>query len=186
MNKIDRRAALYAMIGIILFNESTSHVIIYLLGLAILALPHKDNTLSFYSLHNDTPAIKKATKYSAGWDICNTRSIKLQPRSRVLVSTDVYIRKLPRSTYIRIAPRSGWALKGVDVAAGVVDADYGGEIRVLLVNTSDLEITVYAHSRIAQLIPEKYLNGELKWNGLPWQDTDYASRGVDGFGSTGV
>ena len=186
MNKIDKRAALYAMIAIILYYESTSHVIIYLFGLAILALPHKDNTLSFYSLHNDTPPIKRGTRYSAGWDICNSEPIKLPPRSRVLVSTDVHIRKLPKSTYIRIAPRSGWALKGVDVAAGVVDADYRGEIRVLLVNTYDIEIPMYAHTRIAQLIPEKYLDGELKWNGSSWQDTDYARRGVDGFGSTGV
>jgi dUTP pyrophosphatase len=63
----------------------------------------------------------------------------------------------PPHMYLRIAPRSGLARKGIDVGAGVVDADYRGEIRVLLINNSPKPLTVQPGDRIAQMILEQIL-----------------------------
>ena len=70
------------------------------------------------------------------------------------MSTGIKVR-LPIGTYGRIAPRSGLSLKGLDIAAGVIDRDYIGEIKVMLVNNSLHDFTVKANDRVAQLIIER-------------------------------
>jgi dUTP pyrophosphatase len=160
--------------------------IVYMFGLVIIGFLYKDNTLRLYSLHTDTRIPQKATSHSAGWDMSSSEHIHVLPHSRVLVATDVYIHTIPPSCYLRIAPRSGWAVKGLDVAAGVVDADYRGEIKVLLVNTTDNEIDVPKHTRIAQLITEKYADGPLEWNGVGAKEEALVMRGLGGFGSSGM
>ena len=62
---------------------------------------------------------------------------------------------IPHGAYRRIAPHSGLALKGINVAAGVIDSDYQEEVKVLLVNHSDIQFEVKMGDRIAQLIVEK-------------------------------
>ena len=62
---------------------------------------------------------------------------------------------IPHGAYGRIAPHSGLALKGIDVTAGVIDSDYQGEVKVLLVNHSDIQFEVKTGDCIAQLIVEK-------------------------------
>ena len=89
--------------------------------------------------------------------------------------------KLPPGTYGRIAPRSGLSLKGIDVGAGVIDRDYRGEIKVLLINNSAQPFAVNKGDRIAQLICEKIVYPYIKEDIL-----DYTTRGDKGFGSTGL
>merc|ERR1711862_510068 len=110
--------------------------------------------------------------------------IVVPSQQRRVVKTDLSI-ACPKGTYGRIAPRSGLAVKhGIDVGAGVVDADYRGPVGVVLFNFGDKDFTIEIGDRIAQLILEKIcadveivqVEGEL----------DDTKRGSGGFGSTGV
>ncbi len=85
--------------------------------------------------------------------------------------------------YLRVAPRSGLAVKqGIDVLAGVVDLDYRGEVMVALLNTGDQPVTINQGDRIAQLIVESIANPEVDET---WDELPTTARGSDGFGSTG-
>ena len=102
----------------------------------------------------------------------------------MVVSTGIGLQKLPDGTYGRIAPRSGLAVKhGLDTLAGVVDPDYRGEIKVVLINT-DMRVpfVIKPGYRIAQLILEKYEVANVVEVANPVVDTE---RGEGGFGSTG-
>jgi dUTP pyrophosphatase len=99
-----------------------------------------------------------------------------------LVPTDLAI-KLPDETYGRIAPRSGLACKNfIDVGAGVVDADYRGNVHVLLFNHGEMDFVIVKGDRIAQLIVEKILMPSVSQVLV----LDESSRGGKGFGSTGL
>ena len=121
---------------------------------------------------------------AAGFDLHSTDGYVVLPGHRVVVSTGVAI-KLPTGTYGRIAPRSGLAVKhGIDVLAGVVDPDYTGEVKVVLVNT-DLRNPFFIKPgyRIAQLILECYLVTDVVEVDAPPTET---ARGDAGFGSSGL
>ena len=84
--------------------------------------------------------------------------------------------------YARIAPRSGLSVKGLDIGAGVVDSDYRGPIKALLINNSNIPFQVNVGDRMAQLILERIENPEcILVNELPT-----SKRGSKGFGSTGI
>ena len=125
----------------------------------------------------------RGTPGAAGYDLYSTDGFIIMPGHRVVIPTGVAV-ELPAGTYGRIAPRSGLAVKhGVDVLAGVVDPDYTGELKVVLVNT-DLRraFMIRPGYRIAQLILENYTVAEV-------EETPYieeTERGDCGFGSTGV
>jgi dUTP pyrophosphatase len=125
----------------------------------------------------------RGTPGAAGYDLYSTDAFIIMPGHRVVIPTGLAI-QLPTGTYGRIAPRSGLAVKhGVDVLAGVVDPDYTGELKVVLVNT-DLRraFMIRPGYRIAQLILENYSTAEI-------EETPYVEqteRGEEGFGSTGV
>lgn len=90
---------------------------------------------------------------------------------------------IPVGNYGRIAPRSGLAAKhSIDVGAGVIDADYRGEVKVLLFNHSDIDFAINEGDRIAQMIIEKYTLTDL----VEVQELDDTVRGAGGFGSTGI
>jgi dUTP pyrophosphatase len=89
---------------------------------------------------------------------------------------------IPEGCYGRVAPRSGLAVKlGLDVLAGVIDADYRGEILCSLYNTSGLRISLPAGSKICQLIIEKIVTPTAVWS----DQLSATARGSGGFGSTG-
>ena len=88
---------------------------------------------------------------------------------------------IPRGAYGRIAPHSGLALKGIDVAAGVINSDYRGEVKVLLVNHLDIQFEIRMGDRIAQLIIEK-----ISLDKLNEENLDETKRGDKGFRSTGI
>ena len=123
---------------------------------------------------------------SAGMDLrANiTESILLKPLDRAIIKTGLFI-ELPIGYEAQVRPRSGLAAKkGITVlnSPGTVDADYRGEIGVILVNLSNEEFIVENGERIAQLIIAKHERAE--W--IEVQELSETSRGEGGFGSTGV
>ncbi|MDB9836823.1 MAG: dUTP diphosphatase [Candidatus Arcticimaribacter sp.] len=126
-----------------------------------------------------------ATVNSAGVDLrANSASpITLGPLERTIIGTGLKM-ALPEGFEAQVRPRSGLAAKhGLSVlnAPGTIDADYRGEIGVILVNLSNEPFTIQPGERIAQLVIAKY--EQVRWN---LQDTlDTTERGVGGFGSTG-
>jgi len=126
------------------------------------------------------------TVASAGMDLrANlTESITLNPLERAIVKTGLFI-ELPIGYEAQVRPRSGLAAKrGITVlnSPGTVDADYRGEIGVILVNLSNDPFVVENGERIAQLIIAKHERAE--W--IDVQELSETSRGEGGFGSTGV
>ena len=98
----------------------------------------------------------KGSKYAAGYDIATNEDVELAIFERKLIKTGVYLTACPSDTYLRVAPRSKIAVKlSVDIGAGVVDSDYRGEIRVLLVNHGTEPVSFNKGDKIAQLIPER-------------------------------
>lgn len=126
-----------------------------------------------------------ATLQAAGLDLKANipESIVLKPLQRKLISTGLFI-ELPESFEAQIRPRSGLAFKnGITVlnSPGTIDADYRGEIKVLLINLSDEEFIVNDGERIAQMVVSKH--EQIEW--LPVSELDNSTRGAGGFGSTG-
>jgi dUTP pyrophosphatase len=114
-----------------------------------------DPTLLVQKLSPTTQIPTRATPGSVGYDLHATEETVIPLGRRALVGTGIAI-KTPAGTYGWIAPRSGLAVKhSVDVAAGVVDPDYRGEVRVALVNQGNLPFMVKTGDRIAQLLLEK-------------------------------
>ena len=123
----------------------------------------------------------RGTALSAGYDLSSVADVVVPSLGRVAVPTGLAI-KVPASSYGRIAPRSGLAFKhGIDVLAGVIDADYSGQVVCILYNTSGIDYEIKKGDRIAQIIIEKIEMIDVEVvDELPTTD-----RGDDGFGSTG-
>ena len=133
---------------------------------------------------NPSPAY--ATQLSAGMDIrANLQEpLTLNPLQRMLIPTGLYI-ALPEGYECQARPRSGLAVKhGVTVlnSPGTIDADYRGELKVLLVNLSDTPFVIEPGERIAQLVVAKHEH--VEWSEV--EVLDETERGEGGFGSTGV
>ena len=137
----------------------------------------------------------RATEGSAGFDLFAAEAATIAPGRRALVGTGVRLsmHQTPplfdaRGVYARVAPRSGLAVRGIDVAAGVCDADYRGEYKVLLVNHSDAPFVVEPGDRVAQLLFERAHTDVTAVVVESAEQLQYASdgRGEGGFGSTGT
>lgn len=126
-----------------------------------------------------------STPLSAGMDICANidQPVLLKPLERMLIPTGLFI-ELPEGYEAQIRPRSGLALKkGITVlnTPGTIDADYRGEIGVILVNLSKEDFMVNDGERICQMVVSRHEKVE-------WQMTDLleeTARGAGGFGHTG-
>ena len=133
---------------------------------------------------NELP--KYETLFSAGMDLRANleESIVLKPFQRLVVKTGLFI-SLQQGYEAQIRPRSGLALKkGITVlnSPGTIDADYRGEIGVILINLSDLDFEINTGDRIAQLIIAKH--EKIEWKSV--DKLDESVRGDKGFGSTGI
>ena len=125
------------------------------------------------------------TAHAAGMDLraAITEEITLKPLQRLLVPTGLFI-ELPIGYEAQIRPRSGLAYKhGISIvnAPGTIDADYRGEIKVLLVNLSDTDFKIVNGDRIAQMVVAKHET-------VNWQPVDVlgeTDRGEGGYGHTG-
>lgn len=132
------------------------------------------------------PLPEYATELSAGLDLRANidEPIELKPLERTLVSTGLYI-ALPKGYEAQIRPRSGLAFKnGITVlnSPGTIDADYRGELKVLLVNVSNAPFIINDGERVAQMVIAKHEQ-------INWEQTnilDETDRGAGGFGHTGT
>ena len=127
-----------------------------------------------------------ATSQSAGMDLRASleESILLKPLQRVLVKTGLFM-ELPIGYEAQVRPRSGVAFKkGITVlnSPGTIDADYRGEIGVILVNLSDEEFVIEDGERVAQMVIAKH--EQVDWEEVV--ELVETERGIGGFGSTGV
>ncbi|KAG7662420.1 DUT1 [[Candida] subhashii] len=133
-----------------------------------------------------SPAAKLPTKGSAlaaGYDLYASQPGLIPAKGQGLIATDISI-IVPEGTYGRVAPRSGLAVKnGISTGAGVIDADYRGEVKVVLFNHSDKDFEVKAGDRIAQLVLEVIVNADIVE--IDADELDTTERGAGGFGSTG-
>ena len=133
---------------------------------------------------NDLPEYK--TPQSAGMDLRANidEAVTLEPMSRRLVKTGLFI-ALPEGYEAQIRPRSGLALKhGITVlnTPGTVDADYRGEIMVLLVNLSNISFIINPGDRIAQMVIARHEQAEFTLV----DELDDTERGEGGMGHTGI
>ena len=133
---------------------------------------------------NELP--KYETLLSAGMDIrANLEEpITIKPNQRSLIKTGLYI-SLHDGYEAQIRPRSGLALnKGITVlnSPGTIDADYRGEIGVIIANLSDSDFTIKSGDRIAQMVIAKF--EKISWKAV--DKLDDSLRGNKGFGSTGI
>ena len=142
--------------------------------------------VKFKKLSNNIETPQYATEQSAGMDLRAVLDAPVTLRSleRKVVMTDLSI-ALPRGFEAQVRPRSGLAAKhGITVlnTPGTIDADYRGNIGVILVNLSTEPFTINNGDRIAQLVVSKY--ERVEW--VEVDDLDETGRGSGGFGSTGL
>jgi dUTP pyrophosphatase len=132
------------------------------------------------------PIPEYKTLLSAGMDLRADldSTIHLAPMDRTLVPTSLFI-ALPSGYEAQIRPRSGLSIKkGISVlnSPGTIDADYRGEIKIILANLSREEVIIEDGERIAQMVISKHET--IQWNEV--EILDETERGSGGFGSTGI
>lgn len=133
--------------------------------------------------NNPLPAYQ--TAHAAGLDICAflPEPICLKPMDRALIATGLFI-EIPVGYEAQIRPRSGLALKhGITVlnSPGTIDADYRGEIKVLLINLGSEPFTIQSGERVAQMVVSAH--AQISWNET--NELSITERGSGGYGSTG-
>lgn len=134
---------------------------------------------------NELPSY--STDGSAGMDVRSAINIVVPAHNRVLIPTDLYV-GLPEGYEMQVRPRSGLALKhGITVlnTPGTVDANYRGNIGVILMNHSNEDFKVEIGDRIAQIIVAKYET--VEWNEVHNKEMlGITNRGASGFGDSGI
>jgi len=137
--------------------------------------------MKFTKFYEEAVIPTRGTKFSAGYDLVASDSVTIQPGFRRLVPTGIGWSVENDDDLNNVGfiwPRSGLASKaGLDTMAGVIDADYGGEIKVLLINLSDVPYVVNKGDKVAQLVIQKFTTVS--------EDTHNAVVRNGGFGSTG-
>jgi len=136
--------------------------------------------------HSDNPLPEYSTSSSAGMDLRAKldQDVRLKPLERKLIPTGLFI-ELPQGFEAQIRPRSGLALKkGISVlnTPGTIDADYRGEIGIILVNLSSEEFVIKNGERICQMVINKVET--VKWKQVG--SLEETVRGAGGFGHTGT
>lgn len=134
---------------------------------------------------SDNPLPEYATVGSSGMDLRAfvPEPVVLAPMQRALVPTGLFI-QLPENTEAQVRPRSGLAIKqGITClnSPGTVDADYRGELKVILINLSNESQTIHSGDRIAQMVIQRV--EKISWQLV--EELEETKRGAGGFGSTG-
>lgn len=142
--------------------------------------------LRVQKLSENATVPSRYTRGSIGYDLHSSEDTTIQKRKRRCVETDLLV-FAPPGTYIRIAPRSGLSVRGIDIGAGVVDPDYEGAVKVVVINNSPRRFTIKKGDRIAQLICEKCDTPKVEViDNVSYVDCSSQNiRGTDSFGSTG-
>lgn len=133
------------------------------------------------TLSDDATIPTRGSIEAAGLDLYASQDFTLLPGNRALISTGIAM-SFRKGFYVRIAPRSGLAVKnGIDVLAGVVDSDYRGEVKVALINLSKDTYVIHKGDRIAQAIMTPVEMCQV----VQVYQLDDSARGEGGYGSTG-
>ena len=130
------------------------------------------------------PAPSYATPHAAGMDVVSAEDVTLQPGGRHAVATG-FAMAIPVGYEVQVRPRSGLALKhGISLpnTPGTIDADYRGELKVILINLGDAPFVIARGDRIAQLVAAPVQMARF----TEVEELDETVRGSGGFGSTGV
>tara|TARA_Y100000385_G_scaffold167653_1_gene173661 strand:- start:4217 stop:4651 length:435 start_codon:yes stop_codon:yes gene_type:complete len=135
---------------------------------------------------SNNPLPKYQTKQSAGVDLCAFLSsdLVLKPNDRKLIGTGLHI-ALPEGYEAQIRPRSGLAFKyGITIinSPGTIDADYRGELKIALINHSNVDFVIKNGDRIAQMVISKYEQISFTLT----DSLDETERGEGGYGHTGI
>ncbi len=149
--------------------------------------PQEKVTLRFKKLEHfkgDLPAYQ--TPGASGLDVraCLSESLVLEPGARALIPTGLSV-EIPLGYEVQVRPRSGLAIaKGISLVntPGTVDADYRGEVKVILINLGQEAVTIADQDRIAQFVVCPVIHAEIE----TVDDLSNTDRGSGGFGSTGV
>ena len=144
-------------------------------------------SLKIHLFNSDGKPPSRGSSEAAGYDIYASEETTIPANGRALVSTALAI-ICPLGTYGRIAPRSGLAVKhGISTGAGVIDADYRGEVKVFLFNHNDKDFKIEKGDRIAQLILERIYTPQIQvLDDASWETAKATERGAGGFGATGT
>jgi len=163
--------SLVVLLSIIIMSSSNAHSSFY-----------RRMPLQIKRLSQFATLPRQGSEFAAGLDLSSAKNLTIKAGERGLVPTDLSI-ACPPGTYGRIAPRSGLAMKkGIDVGAGVIDADYRGPVGVILFNWGKDDFEIKVGDRIAQLILEVIVLPDV----VECEDLNATIRGQGGFGSTGV
>jgi dUTP pyrophosphatase len=123
---------------------------------------------------------QKADDGCAGYDVYSRIATVIPSGQRQLIPIGIST-EISNTFYLRVAPRSGLSVKGIDVGAGVTDSSYRGEIKVLIINNSLVDFYVDKGAKIAQIILERCSNATI----MLVDELSETERGYGGFGSTG-
>lgn len=127
------------------------------------------------------PIPSRASKQAAGADLMTVNDFTLYPGGGAIIPTG-FAWKIKKCCVGMIRPRSGLAANhGIDVLAGVVDSDYRGEVKVVLINHGDRPVVFHKGDRIAQMVIQPVIMSEIE----EVSELDDTERGAGGFGSTG-
>lgn len=149
--------------------------------------------VKMFKMYDDVVEPSYGSEKAIGLDIrahitrCDpfVRELAIQPGRHIAIPTGIKMAFYEAGWYARIAPRSGLAVKhGVDVMAGVIDADYRGEIMVVLVNHGQQPVVIKHGEKIAQIIFESADRADIKFVATE-AELGNTERGEGGFGSTG-
>jgi len=142
------------------------------------------NTVKIKLLNSDARIPVKSTEHSAGFDVFSCENIIIKSKEFKLISTGFSI-EMPFDMEAQVRPRSGLAIKnGITVlnSPGTIDADYRGEVKIILINHSENDFNIKIGDRLAQMVFSKVIN-------IKFEESDELGesiRGAGGFGSTGV
>lgn len=146
----------------------------------------KQMHISFARIHEDAKLPTRAYN-SAGYDLATIQDVRILPHSSAVASTGL-VCMLPKppapfAVFGHVKARSGWSFKNdIEVGAGVIDANYSGEIKVKLYNHSDKFFAFTKGDKVAQLIVEIILTPEVKE--ISMEEMEQTERGTKGFGSS--
>jgi dUTP pyrophosphatase len=138
--------------------------------------------LKFKKLSDNAITPIKATEYSAGYDLFSAIDTKVPLRGKAQIPIDIAF-AIPKNYYGRIAAKSGLALNWfIDIGGGVIDADYRGNVSVIMFNFNHEDFIIKKGMKIAQLIIESIANSQL----IECNELDKTVRNDGGFGSSGL
>lgn len=139
-----------------------------------------NSILKFVKMIPEVRTPRRGTPLSAGLDLYTVDGYIIQPQASVLIRTYLKV-ELPEGTYGHIVARSSYELRDVHVYAGIIDNDFRGELKILVINQGDTPFQINQDTRVAQLICPK-IEYPVPLEVTELTETD---RGIQGFGSTG-